>query len=160
MTFTECHIFPHLWGDYMKNICTFFGHRDAPESIRYELKQVLIDLIESKGVEWFLVGNNGNFDSLVLSELKLFSTVYKHINYSVVFHKLPEGEVNEDWEHTLYPDEELEAVPKRYAIDHRNKWMLKEADYVVTYVWKNYGGAYKFKTLAEKKGKTVINLCK
>ena len=31
----------------MKNTCTFFGHRDAPESIRYDLKQTLIDLIEN-----------------------------------------------------------------------------------------------------------------
>ncbi len=30
--------------------CTFFGHRDAPDSIRYDLKQVLIDLIENKTV--------------------------------------------------------------------------------------------------------------
>lgn len=80
----------------MENICTFFGHRDAPESIRYNLKQVLINLIENEGVGWFLVGNNGRFDSMVLSELKLFSAVYKHINYSVVFHKLPEGEENEN----------------------------------------------------------------
>ena len=144
----------------MKNVCTFFGHRDAPESIRYDLKQVLIDLIENKGVEWFLVGNNGKFDSMVLSELKLFSAVYPHINYSVVFHTLPDGKENEDWKHTLYPDADLETVPKRFTLDYRNRWMLNQADYVVTYVWKNYGGAYKFKSLAEKKSKTVINICK
>ena len=39
--------------------CTFFGHRDTPEDIRYDLKQVLIDLIENKGVMWFYVGHNG-----------------------------------------------------------------------------------------------------
>ncbi|MBR5438516.1 MAG: hypothetical protein IKV21_06325 [Clostridia bacterium] len=143
----------------MKNVCTFFGHRDAPESIRYDLKQVLIDLIENKGVDYFLAGNNGRFDSMVLSELKLFATVYPHINYSVVFHILPDEKETLDWEHTLYPDAELETAPKRFTIDYRNRWMLNQADYVVTYVWKNYGGAYKFKSLAERKGKTVINLC-
>lgn len=140
------------------SICTFFGHRDTPESIRYDLKQVLIDLIESKGVEWFLVGNNGRFDSMVLTELELFSTVYTHINYSVVFYKLPNGKESEAWEHILYPDADLETVPKRFTIDNRNKWMLNESDYVVTYVCRSYGGAYKFKCLAERKGKTVINL--
>ena len=64
--------------------CTFFGHRDAPESIRYDLKQVLIDLIENKGVTIFYVGHNGKFDSMVLSEFKLFSTVYRHIHYFLV----------------------------------------------------------------------------
>ena len=41
-----------MWSDIMKS-CTFFGHRDAPESIRYDLKQVLIELIENKGVTVF-----------------------------------------------------------------------------------------------------------
>ncbi len=142
------------------SICTFFGHRDAPESIRYDLRQVLTELIENEGVVWFLVGNNGRFDSMVLSELKAFSKVYTHINYSVVFHKLPDDKENEDWEHTLYPDADLETVPKRFTIDYRNRWMLDQSDYVVTYVCRSYGGAYKFKTLAERKNKKVINLYK
>ena len=145
-----------------ENTCTFFGHRDAPESIRYELKQVLIDLIENKGVQFFYVGNNGRFDSMVQKELELFSSVYKHICYQVVIHNMPDDKLcidGIDNFRILYPDADLEKTPKRFTIDRRNRWMLKESDYVVTYVWRNYGGAYKFKTLAEKKGKTVINLC-
>ena len=37
---------------------TFFGHRDAPQTIRNSLKLVLIDLIENKNVTMFYVGNN------------------------------------------------------------------------------------------------------
>ena len=145
----------------MKNSCTFFGHRDAPEDIRYDLKQVLIDLIENKGVEWFYVGHNGSFDRMVLEELKLFSTVYKHIFYQVVIYTVPDENFTidgvEDFR-ILLPDADLESSPKRFAIDRRNIWMVNECDYVVTYVWKSWGGAYKFKSLAERKGKTVINL--
>ena len=36
--------------------------------------------------------------------------------------------------------------------------MLKKSDYVVMYVKRIYGGAAKFKELAEKAGKTIINL--
>lgn len=138
-------------------ICTFFGYRDAPEDIRYELKQVLTDLIENEGVTRFYVGNNGRFDSMVLTELELFSSVYTHIRYCVVFHK-PIADYDGDWEHTLFPDIDLENTPKRFTIDRRNRWMLNQAEYVVTYVWKTWGGAYKFKSLAERKKKTVIEL--
>ncbi len=38
--------------------------------------------------------------------------------------------------------------------------MINQSDYVVTYVWKTWGGASKFKEIAEKKNRTVINLYK
>ena len=59
--------------------------------------------------------------------------------------------------HTVFP-EGLESVPPRYAIDRRNRWMLDRSDYVVTYVRNPYGGAAKYKELAIKKHKTVIEL--
>ncbi len=142
--------------------CTFFGHRDTPESIRYDLKQTLIDLIENKGVSVFYVGHNGKFDSMVLSELKLFSTVYRHIHYFVVIEDIPVGKRDfgvED-EHLLYPDFFIGNTPKQFALDRRNGWMVNQSDYVVTYVRKATGGARKFKERAEKKNKTVINLYK
>ena len=60
-------------------------------------------------------------------------------------------------EETLLPDG-IEVGPARFAIDRRNKWMIEQADYVITYVTHSWGGAAKFKELAEKKGKTVINI--
>ncbi len=58
---------------------------------------------------------------------------------------------------TLLP-EGIETVPRRFAIDYRNKWMLEQSDFVVTYVTHSFGGAAKFKELAEKKNKVVIEL--
>ena len=46
----------------------------------------------------------------------------------------------------------------RFAISYRNKWMIKRADIVVTYVTHGFGGAVKFKEIAEKQGKMVIEL--
>lgn len=50
-------------------ICTFFGHRDTPESIKPLLREVLLDLIENQEVKQFYVGNQGNFDAMVRSLL-------------------------------------------------------------------------------------------
>ena len=46
-------------------ICTFFGHKDAPDSLKNELKSAIIGLIDLYDVKMFYVGNNGSFDSLV-----------------------------------------------------------------------------------------------
>ena len=45
-------------------ICTFFGHRDAPESIKPLLRKVLLNLIENQGITQFYAGNQGNFDAI------------------------------------------------------------------------------------------------
>ena len=58
---------------------------------------------------------------------------------------------------TLFP-EGIENVPKKFAISYRNKWMIEKSDYVVAYIMRTFGGAYKFKTMAEKKGKRIINI--
>ena len=63
----------------------------------------------------------------------------------------------EDHSNTILP-EGIEAVPKRFAISWRNKWMINQADVVVTYVTHTYGGAAQFKAMAERQGKLVIEL--
>lgn len=136
--------------------CTFFGHKDTPSDIRNKLRENIIMLIQEKGVTNFFVGNNGNFDRMVLSELKELSKVYPQIRYAVVLAYLTR-QADEDYSHTVYP-EGIEAVPKRFAIDYRNKWMVQQSDFVVAYVHRSIGGAAKFTDMAKKHGIDVINL--
>ena len=140
--------------------CTFFGHRLVPNEIEPALRSTLIDLIENKGVTLFYVGNHGAFDSTVRRVLKEFSARYP-ITYLVVLAYLPQKhDANDptDYSDTIYP-EGIENAPKRFAITYRNKWMIRQSDYVVTYVTNHIGsGAAQFKELAEKQGKTVIEL--
>lgn len=136
--------------------CAFFGHRDAPLEIREKLKKTIISLIEERDVTEFYVGNNGNFDRMALSVLKELSGMYPQINYYVVYAYLTE-KGREDFEHTTYP-EGIETVPKRFAIDYRNRWVVGRADIVVAYVGRSFGGAAKFVDMAERQRKDVINL--
>ena len=57
-------------------ICTFFGHRDTPDTVRPLLREVLLDLIEHHGIKQFYVGNQGNFDAMALRLLKGFEKPY------------------------------------------------------------------------------------
>ena len=140
-------------------VCCFFGHRDVPAGLAEHLLPVLSCLID-EGVDSFLVGNQGGFDSIVLNSLRMLKEKYPHITYNVVLAYMPGAK--EEWPtyeplETLYP-EGLESVHPRYAISWRNKWMIRESDVVVTYITHSWGGAAQFAELAEKKMKRVINI--
>ncbi len=138
---------------------TFFGHRDCPEAIRPQLQQILEDLI-TEGADSFYVGNQGRFDAVVISLLSKLKTAYPQIEYAVVLAYLPgtvKSETIDPKHPTIFP-EGLETVPRRFAISHRNRWMIDASDCVVAYVAHNWGGAAQFAELAEKRGKRVICL--
>lgn len=137
--------------------CTFFGHRDADKNVEQRLREVLVDLITNKGVRKYMVGNNGSFDKTVRRVLKQLKAEYG-IEYAVVLYRLPiRKKENEDYSDTVFP-EFLNNVPPKYAVLRRNDWLIQRSDYVVTYVLYPFGGAAKFKAIAERRGKTVINL--
>ena len=136
---------------------TFFGHKDTPKEIETTLRATLVDLIENHGATEFYVGNNGNFDTMVRRQLENLSQTYP-ITYNVVLAYLPTKKSEyDDYTNTIYP-EGIETVPKRFAISYRNKWMLEQSDIFITYVARTYGGAWQFKVIAQRQGKTVIEL--
>lgn len=138
---------------------TFFGHRYVQNEIEPMLRSTLIDLIENRGAELFYVGNQGGFDAMVTRVLWEFSSHYPIQAYTVLAY-LPAGEngASDEILPTILP-EGIETAPRRFAISFRNRWMIEQSDCVVTHVTNHIAsGAAQFKALAEKRGKTVINL--
>ena len=134
---------------------TFFGHRDTPKEIEPALRLTLTDLIENKNATVFYVGNHGKFDAMVRRQLEDLSKIYP-IKYYVVLAYMPSKNDTPDERSIL--TEGIETVPRRFAINHRNKWMLTKSDIVVTYVTRNFGGAWEFEHMAEKAQKYMIYL--
>lgn len=138
-------------------ICTFFGHRDVPSEVKPLLREVLLDLIKHQGIDRFYVGNQGNFDAMVLRLLSEFEHSYS-IRYDVVLAYMPKkNDPFFEAYYTILP-EGIENIPPRFAIEYRNRWMIENSDFVITYVTRSFGGAVKFKELAEKKKKTIIEI--
>ena len=110
----------------------------------------------------FYIGNHGEFDAKARRIVKELSAQYP-ITYFTVLAYMPEridAVDHADYSDTILPDG-IETVPRRFAIEYRNKWMIERADYVITYVAHSAAsGAAKFKTYAERKKKTVIELTK
>ena len=139
-------------------VCTFFGHSDTPEAVYPKLKNAIEELITTRGASTFMVGTHGSFDGMTLHALRELKQQYAHISYHVVLAYMP----NQDDElytsdETLLP-EGIEAVPKRFAIPWRNKWMVNKSQTVICYIIHNASGAAKFVQYAEHQGKEVIHL--
>lgn len=140
--------------------CTFFGHRTCSDDIQPKLREILTDLIENHSVNMFYVGNQGTFDQFVHSALRELAKTYPHISYTIVLEKFPSKRGSYDtydYADTMLP-EGIENVHPKYAISWRNRWMLRQSEYVVTYVTHSWGGAAQFAEKAEKQGKVVIKL--
>ena len=131
----------------------FFGHRDAPSVIYGDLVCTVRQLVQ-QGVDTFYMGNNGSFDRMAMRAVRQVGDEFAHIRYAVVLAYLQTDPCEEP---TVYP-EGLEGVPRRFAIDRRNGWMVAQADWVIGYVTVGYGGAAKFLERARRQGKRVINL--
>ena len=138
--------------------CCFFGHREVTHNIREKLKATIEKLITEDNVTEFYVGHQGQFDSMVYSVLKELKAYYPKIRYTVVLAYMSDEHIKEVYgEDTLFPDG-LESVSKRFAINKRNDWMIRQSGYAVCYVHKVTGGAAKFREKAEKKGLRIINV--
>ena len=54
---------------------------------------------------------------------------------------------------------ELAEVHYKSAITQRNRWMIDRSDYLIAFVYRNFGGAYETMKYAKKKeGIVIINL--
>ena len=138
--------------------CTFFGHRDCPDSIRPKLRSVILDLIAIQGVDMFYVGHQGGFDDLVRGVLRELEQEYSEVRYAVVLAYMPsEHPTLCDTSDTMLP-EGIELVHPCYAISWRNNWMLRQSDFVVAYMTHSWGGAAQYVKMAIRSGKIVINL--
>ena len=66
-----------------------------------------------------------------------------------LFHSFPSS-----YDSTVYPP--LETVPRRFAISHRNRWMVEASDVVVAYVLHDWGGAATTLRYAKQKDRRII----
>ena len=147
----------------MSEVCTFVGHREAPLSLYPYLVEEVWRLSKN-GVSEFWVGGYGAFDQMAERAVREAKIKMPQITLSLILAYLPVGEQKSElqkYDNMIYP-EGLERVPRRYAIDRRNNWIVHNADFLLAYVTHSWGGAATTLSKAqsrERDGKlTIINL--
>ncbi len=137
--------------------CILFGHRNAPSSLRAELKAEILKLIDERGVNRFYIGNNGNFDYLGQCVLREIVHARANVNFYIVLSFMGEIALSGEETVTIYP-EGLETVPPKFAICKRNEWLVKNGAFAIVYVESKISNCYKLMCRAARRGVHITNL--
>ncbi len=153
----------------MINVYTvsFFGHRELSDAFEAErlLEKLVGELIRTKEYIEFLVGHNGDFDTLASSVIRREMSANDYGNASLILvlpYMTAEYMNNQDSFKAYY--NEIEICEKsadahfRAAIQIRNRYMIDRLDLIVCYVERKVGGAYNALQYAEKNKIPFINL--
>ncbi len=134
---------------------TFCGHRSIEQSLQVSnwLRDIVRTLI-LQGANTFLLGGYGAFDLLAARVVRDLKAEFPSIESTLVIAYLTTDNDPLLYDNTLYPP--LENVPFRYAISHRNRWMVEQSDIVVAFVKHSWGGAVTTLNYAKRKGKVII----
>ena len=143
-----------------KMIITFVGHRKM--LICEELRNRIISTIKANLTvdnNIFYCGGYGAFDTACARIVKQLKSETPSIESVFVTPYLNDRHLhdNEIYDSILYPP--IESVPYRFAISKRNEWMITNADLIIAYVNRSYGGAYKSLQAAKRRKKKIINIC-
>ena len=148
-------------------IITFIGHSvisfhdDVKNAVKEQIRK---NIANADSVTCYL-GGYGDFDNIGLcacKELKqeradielVYVTPYISLSEQLKIKKLQEFGY---CDFSLYPP--IENVPLKFAIVKRNEWMIMNADLIIAYVNREYGGAYKALQFAKRKKRRIINIC-
>ncbi len=105
-----------------------------------------------------LTGGYGAFDLFAANCVSCAKQYAANIKNCLVVPYLPKKSCEENFDEIIYPP--LENVPPKWAISHRNKWLVGKSDIVICYISHTWGGAAEAVNYARKKNKPVINLYK
>ena len=145
-------------------VVTFFGHSDfqATEEYKQRLLAFLEENIGDSAADMYL-GGYGNFDAFAYECCKRYQKTHPNVSiYLITPYITPQYQEKhlkyqrELYDGIIYP--EIEDKPPRFAIFHRNRWMVEKADCVVCGVERAYGGAYQTSSYAKRKNKRIFSL--
>ena len=116
--------------------CFFIGHREADERLLPRLELTIEQLIVEENVRYFYAGGYGGFDRIAAAAVKRAKQKYPDITLMLVLPYHPAERpitTPNGFDGSYYPDE-LENVPRRYAIVRTNKIMVDTCEWLVCYV--------------------------
>ena len=142
-------------------MCTCFGHRETYKDFSRVLSELLEDLILNQGVVEFWTGGMGNFDGSFSAAVRGLKRKYPDIKLILIKPYFSnELNTNKEYYEFTYDDvvipDVLAGVHPKSAITKRNRWMVENSDFIVTYVRRDHGGAFEAKKYAAKLDKVIF----
>ncbi len=118
-------------------IVAFCGHSTYVEGAEDENKVIeILETVASGSTVDFFPGEYGAFDCFAYKCAKKFKAKYKSVKLIYVTPYLSFAKRDDffakGFDQIIYP--EIESVPLKYAIVHRNRWIADQADVIIAYV--------------------------
>ena len=138
-------------------IVTFCGHSDYIQSSSDEDK--ILSILEENTADTqvdFYLGGYGNFDNFAYNCAKKYKALHPSARLIFITPYLPPRNTEQKYDEIIYPA--LETVPRKFAISHRNRWMIEKADIVITYVLRSISNSYTRLTFAKRHNKRIFNI--
>ena len=139
--------------------CAFFGHSQfdyAP--YREKIRTFICDLIENHSVTEFYNGYRGDFDGVcaeIVFALKAKFPIIKNIMV-VSYHPHDGFMLPKCFDESIYLLEK--SVLPQYAISYTNQAIVEQADFIVSGVAHDWGGAWTACEYARRKNKIILNV--
>jgi len=132
-----------------------FGNRSVPPGLTDKIGDAVIRAI-GKGMNEFIVGGRGGFDSAAVRALIQAKKRFPDIRLGMLLAYHPVGKIDipDGFDGTIYPPG-MEKVPMRFAIVRANMWAVENADRVIAYAGYAAGNSGKLLAYARKKGVCV-----
>ena len=149
------------------HICTFAGHSFVfsamvEDRLKDEIEIYLADIDEAS----FYVGGRGEFDSIAAAVVRAAKA--RHKDKKIQLYLIEpyfcaglnrDKEYNEKLYDGIIIPQELLGVHPKAVIQKRNRWMCDQAELLLAFVYRDFGGAYQTLKYAERKGDIrIINL--
>ena len=130
------------------------------EIVKEQIRKIIID---ANLVTCYL-GGYGDFDEICASACRELKSEYPNIEtvYVTPYFTLREQMKIKEMQNyglfdaSVYPP--IENTPLKFAISKRNEWMMSNADVIIAYVTRHYGGAHKALQIARQRKKEIINV--
>ena len=147
-------------------VCAFTGHRDIPEEDFLRVRDFTrktVDLLIARGVNKFITGGAAGYDMLA-AEIVLEAKKYASVKLVVAvpckgqerYYSICD---RERYRRIIGMADEVEILAEHYfdgCMHIRNRYMVDNSDFLVSYCTKDSGGTYYTKDYARNKGKYVI----
>ena len=143
-------------------IITFCGHSNfiATNKLEDKLLSILNEYVGDNQADFYL-GEYGAFDEFAFKCASKYKSTHPQVKLIFVTPYITEEYIrnrlqNKKYDTILYP--EIENIPPKFAILHRNRYMIKKSDIVIAYITHAWGGAYQTYKYAKGKNKNIINI--
>lgn len=149
----------------MGKICCFAGHNEVSDTsnVYEKIRHIVEHLIIEEGVEEFLVGDYGDFNEISKKAILEAKVGFPEIKLNCV---IPYNASNLNEYHYLHGEsynkiftvEVPKNAPLKFSFIKCNEYMIDNSEYMICYVWKEWGGGAKALKYAKEKNIKIYNI--